>query len=248
MNSNGQIALPEIGPSGHSIRSASVRDGYRRGWGLQFGDLAEKIRTHPLYQRSFEASGKLSIVDERKRMNLFLILTNFLGALESQNIIEFGAYKGGNALFMAQVLKELYPGAVVYALDTFTGMPDTDTARDLHRAGDFNDSSYGDLIRYRDARGLTNLVPVQGRFDQTFPTLHGKRFGLAHIDCDIYSAVSYCQNAVWPQMAPGGYIVYDDADVSSCIGATEAVEDLVMERRLHSEQVWPHWVFRANAA
>src|SRR5262249_27502071 len=162
---------------------------------LQFGDLAQKIRSHPLYQRAFEASGELSIVDERKRMNLFLILTKFLGALESQTIIEFGAYKGGNALFMARVLKELYPGATVYALDTFTGMPETDNARDLHRAGDFKDSSYADLIRHRDTHGLTNLVPVRGLFDQTFPTLREARFGLAHIDCDIYSAVSYCQDA-----------------------------------------------------
>ena len=72
------------------------------------------------------------------------------------------------------------------------------------------------------------------------------RFALAHIDCDIYSGVKYAQDAVWPFMAKGGYVVYDDADAPSCIGATEAVEQLVMERRLHSEQVWPHWVFRAG--
>jgi hypothetical protein len=47
-------------------------------------------------------------------------------------------------------------------------------------------------------------------------------------------------------MTKGGYIAYDDADAPSCIGATEAVEELVMARSLHSEQVWPHWVFRAG--
>ena len=67
---------------------------------------------------------------------------------------------------------------------------------------------------------------------------------IAHIDCDIFDAVAYSQDAVWPQMAKGGYLVYDDADVSSCIGATEAVENLIMERRIHMEQVWPHWIVR----
>ena len=76
----------------------------------------------------------------------------------------------------------------------------------------------------------------------------GVTFGLAHIDCDIYSAVKYAQEQVWPHMTKGGYVVYDDADAPTCIGATEAVEELIMDRRLHAEQVWPHWVFRAGLA
>ena len=71
-------------------------------------------------------------------------------------------------------------------------------------------------------------------------------FGLAHIDCDIYSAVKYCQDTMWDQMCKGGYLVYDDALVSSCIGATQAVEELIMERRVHCEQIWPHAVFRVG--
>ena len=31
-------------------------------------------------------------------------------------------------------------------------------------------------------------------------------------------------------MVNGGYVVFDDAAVSSCLGATEAVEDLVIRR------------------
>ena len=48
-------------------------------------------------------------------------------------------------------------------------------------------------------------------------------------------------------MVPGGYLVFDDATVSSCIGATEAVESLVVRRDgLNSEQIFPHFVFRAG--
>jgi hypothetical protein len=47
-------------------------------------------------------------------------------------------------------------------------------------------------------------------------------------------------------MCKGGYLVYDDAHISSCIGATQAVEELIMERRVHCEQIWPHFVFRAG--
>ncbi|MGD0002035.1 MAG: hypothetical protein ABSE21_18210, partial [Bryobacteraceae bacterium] len=68
---------------------------------------------------------------------------------------------------------------------------------------------------------------------------------LAHIDCDIQSAVAYAYDAVKPRMAEGGYIVFDDAHSPSCLGATEAVEDLVIRRDgLSCEQIAPHFVFR----
>ena len=43
-------------------------------------------------------------------------------------------------------------------------------------------------------------------------------------------------------------LVFDDATTPTCIGATEAVEDLVVRRDgLSSEQIYPHYVFRAPA-
>lgn len=179
-------------------------------------------------------------------MNIYLLLTKYLPRLAVRNVIEFGAYKGGNALFMAIVLREIDPTATVFALDTYGGMPETDKSRDAHSMGDFRDADLDALMAAKTKLGLDNLVPVKGLFQDTFPTLPGE-FGLAHIDCDIYSAVKYAQDAVRPRMTPGGYIVYDDAEVSSCLGATEAVEELIQSGH-HSEQIWPHFVFRANLA
>ncbi|HEY9236870.1 MULTISPECIES: TylF/MycF/NovP-related O-methyltransferase [Phenylobacterium] len=242
------IALPEIGTPARVVRGRSIHDGYQRGWGLMHAGLAEQVARSPLYQAGLEASGGWSVMVEAKRMNLFLILTRFLERLEGKDVIEFGSYRGGNALFMARVMWEIDPTAKVYSCDTFAGMPVTDAGRDLHAKGDFSDTSYEALLDRRDALGLTNLVVVKGLFQDTFPGIAKSRprFGLAHIDCDIYSGVKYAQDAVWPRMARGGYLVYDDADAPSCIGATEAVEDLIMKRKLHAEQVWPHWVFRAR--
>ena len=244
----GPVELPQIGTPATIVGGRSPRDGYQRGWGLQHAGLADRVAAHPLYRAAVEASGGLSLLVEAKRMNLFLLLTGYGEALDARDVVEFGAYRGGNALFMAHVLRATAPGAKVYALDTFAGMPAVDVARDLHGPGDFQDTSLSDLSARRDALGLDNLVLVQGLFEDTFPGLvaQGARFGLAHIDCDIYSGAKYAVEAVWPRMAQGGYVVFDDADTSSCIGATEAAEDLMMARAIHSEQVWPHWVFRAH--
>jgi hypothetical protein len=49
-------------------------------------------------------------------------------------------------------------------------------------------------------------------------------------------------------MMPGGYIAFDDACFSSCLGATEAVEEFLIRRDgLHAEQIYPHFVFRAGS-
>jgi hypothetical protein len=46
--------------------------------------------------------------------------------------------------------------------------------------------------------------------------------------------------------APGGYVVYDDATASTCIGAAQAVDERIADRRAHSEPVFPYFVFRAG--
>lgn len=244
----GPIVLPPVPMADVISGGRSLHDGYQRGCSLMYSDMPARIEADRLYRGAIEASGGWSIMGGEKRMNLFLLLTQFIGRLDSQDVIEFGSYRGGNALFMAHVLRELHPQAKVYALDTYAGMPATDRARDAHVAGDFNDSSQSALEARRDALGLTNLIVVPGLFQDSYPAIAraGAHFALAHIDCDIYSAVKYAQDAVWPQMSPGGYLVYDDADTPTCIGATEAVEDLVIARQLHAEQVWPHWIYRVG--
>ncbi len=182
-------------------------------------------------------------------MNIFLILKYFLPYIPFGHIVEFGSYKGGNALFMAYVVDQLYPGRKVFALDTFAGMPATESAIDAHGAGDFQDVDLQELREFADREGLRNVEFIKGLFQETGPSAVDKigRIVLAHIDCDIYSAVAFSYDLVKPFMVPGGYLVFDDATTSSCLGATEAVEELVIRRdRMHSEQIFPQFVFRSH--
>jgi predicted O-methyltransferase YrrM len=236
-----------LSPGSELRRGRSIRDGYARGWGLQFGKLREQVAADPLYQEAMQRVGGRSLMAEDNRKNLFLILCAYLTRLPKGHIIEYGSYRGGNALFMALVAKHVLPGVRVYALDTFAGMPATNGEVDAHRAGDFADVDLDELRGYAESLGLDNLVFVKGRFEETaLPTLRDAgSLTLAHIDCDIYSAVAYAYDASLPYLVPGGYIVFDDANVSSCLGATEAVEELVIRRDgRFSEQAFPQYVFR----
>ncbi len=220
----------------------NVDDSYQR-----YGALARPDHwKDPLFNEAVAVSGGRSIMEPTKARNLYLLIRYYLGALDDQNIVEFGSYKGGSALFMAFLLKKLHPGATLHALDTYGGMPPASAQVDLHRQGDFKDADLKGFKARAEEFGLDNLIIVKGMIEDTFPKIsRDVRFGLAHIDVDIYSAVKYAQDAVWDRMTPRGYIAFDDANAPTCVGATQAVEEFIMYRRIFSEQVWPHYVFRA---
>ncbi len=241
--------LPELVDIPNTLEHGRrVHEGYQRGAGLQFGDLPKKIRADPVYRKAFQASGGRSILAPENQFNLFLILRFFLSRLTHGHIVEFGAYRGGNAIFMAAVASQILPNVRVYALDTFEGMPETDKAKDAHDQGDFSDVDLAELEAYVSQLGLSNLEFRKGLFQDTAAEVleEAGAVSLAHIDCDVYSAVAYSYDMVRDFMVPGGYLVFDDATVSTCMGATEVVEDLVVRRDgLFSEQIYPHFVFRA---
>lgn len=148
---------------------------------------------------------------------------------------------------MAKVCAGLKLEAHVWALDTFAGMPMPDKSVDAHKAGDFQGGGLEELRAYTVRCKLNNVYWIQGLFEDTAEDVLAKsrKIILAHIDCDIRSAVQYSYNIVKKYMVNGGYIVFDDATASSCLGATQVVEDDVIRRdQLNCEQIYPHFVFR----
>src|SRR6202030_3192387 len=120
----------------------------------------------------------------------------------------------------------------VIGFDTFRGMPATDGAVDAHRPGGFADVDITELREYVDWLGLKNLTFVQGYFEESAAAVlqQQQRIALCHIDCDIRSAVAYAYDVTRPYMLPGGYWIFDDPFVADCVGAAEAVEDLLIRR------------------
>ena len=100
----------------------NVAAGYLRGIGLEYGKLVPFIEHDPDWIAAIAASRGRSIVAPHRLMNLFLIIKY---SEMPGNIIEFGAYTGGSSLFMSALSKRLGKPSKVFALDTFTGMPDS---------------------------------------------------------------------------------------------------------------------------
>ena len=243
---------PFVVDEGNTRKGRSARDGYARAWGIEYGGLREAVLSDPVYQYACDVAGKRSVQTEERRINLFLLLRYFLPRLGeisgAGSIVEFGSYRGGSALFMAAATERLSLDLKIYALDTFQGMPATDKNIDAHCAGDFGDVDLAELREYTGSCGLSHRLEfVQGTFEQNAQQLINRiaPVFLSHIDCDIRSAAAFAWDVAGPFMAPGGYVVFDDATTSSCLGATEVVEDLAIRRDgLNCEQIWPHFVFR----
>jgi hypothetical protein len=241
------IALPEFGIRPGVRMGRNPLEGYQRGLGLERGIAA--LDSDPHFRACFALAAGRTVVSPMKLKNLYLLVRNFLPQLPPGDIFEFGSYRGGSALFLAAAARDFLPNAKVYALDTFSGMPETDPDSDLHRRGDFRNTVYEEVIKARDDSGLHNIEFVKGLFEETAPALVANSSGivLGHIDCDIKSAVVFSYKVCKRKMVVGGYYVFDDSVAASCLGATEAVEETVIQGDgLLSEQIFPHHVFRAG--
>jgi hypothetical protein len=240
--------LPEVPIANNPTRGRNLYDGYRRGVGLQFGGVSEKIFRDAEFQEARDLAGSRTILGEGNLCNLFLIIKFYLPRLAPGHIVEFGSYRGGGAIFMAALARKFLPGCKVFGFDTFSGMPQTDQRVDYHGMGSFADVDLAELRSYVGKIGLQDhLEYIQGDFaDTVVPTLRDVgSILLAHIDCDIRSAIECAYDAAKPHMVSGGYWILDDPMVSDCLGAAEAMEDLLIRRDgLNSEQVYPHYVFR----
>jgi hypothetical protein len=235
-----------------SERGRDVRAGQLRGWGIEFGNLIHnELAGEHVWEASLDAARQRgTLLNPAKLANLYLILRYGMADARHRDIIEFGSFRGGSAVFLATMLRELALPYKVYALDTFSGMPKTNAMMDLHNEGDFRECDHDGLLEFIERNRLSAYVEtVKGRFDQTLPRLiaQGHRFGLAHCDCDVYDAVKYvCANAP-DYMADGGYIAFDDPLHGSCLGAFTAVEEEFIQRRsLLAEQAFPHLIYRVQ--
>ncbi len=213
---------------------------------LQSQKVLAFIEEDSLFQESFRLAEERTVVVKINLQNIFLIMKYGMKNIEG-DIIEFGSYRGGSALFMANVARGLGLKTTIYALDTFEGMPATDAILDLHVAGDFDNADYDSLSEDIQKMGFENIVTVKGLFEKTTPELlcNTKKIILAHIDCDIYSAVKYAITSVGPYMhVAGGYLILDDPLCPSCLGAFQAVEEELIMKGFRAEQSFPQLVYR----
>ncbi|MGB7988519.1 MAG: D-glycero-beta-D-manno-heptose 1,7-bisphosphate 7-phosphatase [Candidatus Methylophosphatis roskildensis] len=169
------------------------------------------------------AAGRLTLVT---RDRLWVLKTAFEQTRNlSGEIWETGVFQGGTALMLKRLLEVTLTSAHQAELrlfDTFQGMPETRDDLDLHREGDFADTS---LEAVRSLIGPKDWIHFHpGRVPETFAGLEARLIRLAHVDLDIYEGILSTCEFVYPRLVPGGMMVFDDYGFWSCPGARMAVD------------------------
>ena len=240
-------------------KGRNVYDGYIRGCGLKYGNIRDLCNDDEVFSgamtlaMSEAPNGKSrTIVSPLNLMNIFAIIKLNLSHLSDVgDIVEFGSLRGGSAIFLAFVAKHLLPGVQIISFDTFAGFPETKPEIDAYAEGSFETVDLFELRAFAAKHELNNLTFIEGNFHDTVPGAlrEIKKISLAHIDCDLYESVALAYEESRRYLTEDSYIVFDDPLVPTCIGAFEAIEELLIRRDgLHAEQIFPHLVFRAPIA
>ena len=165
-------------------------------------------------------------VTRLKDMEKYLAAAIELGG----DIAECGVFRGGSAYYIANFLASNGFTGEFHLFDTFSGMPETDEKKDIHKKGDFADTNF-ELVS-----NLMSKFPFvkihKGLFSNTLRNVSEKRFSFVNVDCDIYSGVKECSEFFYERLVDGGVIVYDDYCSPSCPGAKSAVDEFAVGKDL----------------
>jgi predicted O-methyltransferase YrrM len=147
-------------------------------------------------------------------------------------IVECGVYKGGGAAVMTACASAARD---VFLFDSFEGLPppgarDGELARSRYAEG-WCAGSEDEVRALFERLGLfgPRVHLVKGWFRDTFPRTTVGSIALLHVDADWYDSVRLCLERFWDDLAPGGFVVFDD--YGRWEGCTQAVDEFLAARR-----------------
>jgi Macrocin-O-methyltransferase (TylF) len=137
---------------------------------------------------------------------------------------------------------------VVFGFDNwagFTGFSPQDGAEKEEAGksvGGFNPGDFKrELLNALDIFDNDRFVPwkprvklIDGDITRTVPSFlndnPGVRFSLVHFDCDLYEPTHAALNAIWPKLARGGIVLFDEYGIHDWPGETAAVDEFLADK------------------
>ena len=169
----------------------------------------------------------------------YIIKNNIEGAF-----VECGVWKGGSAMAVALMLKDL--GVMdrdIYLYDTFSGMPApgvndisirgeaaVDTFDKMKTSDDTSEWCYSSLQEVRGNLCMTGYPSermhfVEGKVEDTIPTNSPETVALLRLDTDWYTSTKHELEYLFPLLVRHGVLVVDD--YGHWQGARQAVDEYI---------------------
>jgi O-methyltransferase len=160
------------------------------------------------------------MVGQKRLDNLQTCVTSALREGVPGDLVETGVWRGGAAILMRAVLKAYADSdRLVWAVDSFAGLPKPDPARYPEDAGDrlweSNDYLGVSLERVQANFARYGLLDeqvrfVKGWFKDTLPHAPIRQIAVLRLDGDMYESTMDVLNNLYEKVSEGGYIIVDD--------------------------------------
>jgi O-methyltransferase len=215
------------------VRREAVRSGAH--------ELAFPIATYAPWRsdtdfvRVYEAVRRHTLVDIWRCYELW----NVLGELRDVPgaILEVGVWRGGTGALLAARGAGLGIEDRVYLCDTWRGVVKTGEIDTYYRDGKHDDASRAEVERLVADLELANVELLEGVFpEETGMRIPDETVRLCHCDVDVYRSARDVFDWVWPRLASGGVVVFDDYGFPACPGVTKLVD----EQRMRADRLVLH--------
>jgi O-methyltransferase len=180
----------------------------------------------PAFRRHYDVARNYTLVRADRCWIIYSVARQAMS--REGEIWECGVYRGGTAILLKGLRDELNPRAKMRLFDTFEGMPETNPGKDIHRRGDFQDTS---LAAVKATVGTVGTSFHQGLIPGTFANLEAASISFAHVDLDVYEGMIESCRFIYPRLVQGGAMVFDDYGFPSCPGARAAIDEFFSDKK-----------------
>jgi hypothetical protein len=150
------------------------------------------------------------------------------------DVVECGVAGGQSLAMLASLLRERGQNRRIWGFDSWAGLPSpsaADLESDESRAASrmFAWASPSVVRAEFRAHGLDPAAVelIRGSFDETLPGYTGT-IALLHVDADLYESYRVTLSELWPRLAVGGIVAFDEYDDSAAWpGARRAVDEFL---------------------
>lgn len=227
-------------------------DGFKKT-GLD-ADVEEQIAEHcRVYGISpLEASKLFPVLGRRQALKRYLAhIEMFKKTLDVPgDIAELGVFRGLGLMTWANLLEAYCIGdrtKTVYGFDNWEGFkslaPEDGKRADSveKREGGFSPAPYFEELKNAIAIfDSDRFIPWKPRIKLVVGDIEtsvaefvtdnpGVRFSLVHFDCDLYAPTKAALAALWPRIARGGLVLFDEYGIPEWPGETQAVDEFLAE-------------------
>lgn len=167
-----------------------------------------------------------TLVDVYRLYDLWSLVKQ-TGKCKEGDALEVGVWRGGTGALIAKAFSEFSGSGKVFLADTFEGVVKSGEEDPFYSDSEHDDTSQEIVESLLKDMSIDNAVILKGVFPDDFEGKYvDKRWRFVHIDVDVYRSAKDVFEYVWPNVVPGGCVVFDDYGFETCPGITKLCNEL----------------------